>query len=105
MSVYKVLKHVSSVARQERRPNCLTLGKMLPNSFYFYFTKLDSIHSCNTRQKRTKYEFFRNRARTEMGNKKLQHICLKVWKNIPKKDRGVSFYGFKKSFNMNANQK
>ena len=50
MSVYKVLKHASSVARQERRPNRLTLDKMLPNSFDSYFTKFDSIHSYTIRQ-------------------------------------------------------
>ena len=50
MSVYKVLKHAFSVARQERRPNRLTLDKMLLNSFDSYFTKLDSIHSYTTRQ-------------------------------------------------------
>ena len=32
-------------------------NKMLPNSFESYFTKLDSIHSYNTRQKSTN-EFF-----------------------------------------------
>ena len=69
-------------------------NKMLPNSFDSYFTKLDSIHSYNIRQKHTN-EFFYYRARTEMGKKKLHHICLKVWKNIPEEDRDVLFYIFK----------
>ena len=76
-------------------------NKMLPNSFDSYFTKLDSIHSYNTRQKSTN-EFFHYRARTEMGKKKLHHICLKLWKNIPKKDRDVSFYRLKKLFKINC---
>ena len=37
-----------------------------------------------------------------MGKKKLHHICLEVWKNIPKKDRDVSFYRFKKLFKINC---
>ena len=76
-------------------------SKMLPKSFNFYFTKLDSIHSNNTRQKSTN-QFFYYRARTEMGKKKLHHICLKVWKNIPKEDRDVLLYRLKKLFKMNC---
>ena len=76
-------------------------NKMLPNLFDSYFTELDSIHSYNTRQKSTN-EFFLYRARTKMGKKKLHHICLKVWKNIPKEDRDVSFYRFKKLFKINC---
>ena len=76
-------------------------NKMLPKSFDSYFTKLDSIHSYNTRQKSTN-EFCHYRAKTEMGKKKLHHICLKVWKNIPKKDRDVSFYRIKKLFKINC---
>ena len=58
--------------------------KMLANSFDSYFTKLDSIHSFNTRQKSTN-KFFHYRAGTETGKKKLHHICLKVWTNSLKK--------------------
>ena len=75
---------------------------MLPHSFDSCFVNLDSIYSYNTRRNSTK-EFFVYRARTEMGKKKLHHICcLKVWKNIPKKDRDVSFYRFKKLFKINC---
>ena len=59
-------------------------NKMLPNSIDSYFTKLDSIHGYNTRQKSTN-EFFHYRARTETEEKKLHHICLKVWEKYPKR--------------------
>ena len=76
-------------------------NKMLPISFDSCFTKLDSIHSYNTQQKSTN-EFFHYRARTEMGKKKLRHICFKVWKNIPKEGRDVSFNRLKKLFKINC---
>ena len=72
---------------------------MLPNLFDSCFTKLDCIHRYNTRKK-VRYEVFHYRARTEMGKKKLHLICLKVWKNILKEDRNVSFYRFKKLFQI-----
>ena len=75
--------------------------KTLPNLFDSYFTKLDSTHSYNTRQKSAN-KFFHYPARTETGKKILHHICLKVWKNIPQEDRDVSFYRFKKLFKINC---
>ena len=56
-------------------------NKMLPNSFDSYFTKLNSIHSYNTRQKSTN-EFFHYRARTEMG-KKTSSYLLKSLEKYP----------------------
>ena len=76
--------------------------KMLPSLFDSYFTKLDSIHNYNYTRQNSTNESFYYRARTEMRKKKLHHICLKVWKNIPKEDRDVSFYRFKKLSKINC---
>ena len=100
-SKFGVLKLEDKINMEIAKFMCKFYNRMLPNSFDSYFTKLDSIHSYNTRQNSTN-EFFHYRARTEMGKKKLHHICLKVWKNIPKKDRDVSFYRFKKLFKINC---
>ena len=48
-------------------------NKILTNPFDSYFTKLDSLHSYNTRQKSTN-EFFYYRARTETEKK--TSLCL-----------------------------
>ena len=72
-------------------------NKMLPKSFDSYFIKLDLIHNYNTRRK-SKNEFFHDRAITNKGRMKLHHIYFPVWEKIPLEDRNVSFYKFKKLF-------
>ena len=72
-------------------------NKMLPKSFVSYFIKLEIIHNYNTRRK-SKNEFFHDRAKTNKGKMKLHHICFTVWEKIPLEDRNVSFYKFKKLF-------
>ena len=68
-------------------------NKMLPKSFDSYFIKLDLIHNYNTRRK-SKNEFFHDRAITNKGRMKLHHICFPVREKIPLEDRNVSFYKF-----------
>ena len=65
-------------------------NKMLPESFDWYFTKLDNIHKHNTRQKH-RNEYYQFHASSESEKKTLQYICLTVWKNIPKEYRYCSF--------------
>ena len=57
-------------------------NRLLPPSFNNYFTKLDVMHHCNSRQKVTS-EFFQPFIASETGKKSLQHIGVKIWKNIP----------------------
>ena len=61
-------------------------NKMLPESFYSYFTKLDNVLKHFTRQKhRNEYNQFYTTS--ESGKKTLHHICLNTWKNVPKEYR------------------
>ena len=73
---------------------------MLPDSFNCYFTKLEYVHKCNTKQKQ-RNEYFRFRISSESGRKTLHHICLQVWKNVPTKFRHCPFSMFKKYFKSN----
>ena len=57
-------------------------NRLLPPSFNNYFMKLDVMHHCNSRQKVTS-EFFQPFIASETDKKSLQHIGVKIWKNIP----------------------
>ena len=70
---------------------------MLTDSFNHYFTKLDSEHKYNTKQKQ-RNEYFQFRISSESGRKTLHHICLQVWKNVLTKFRHCPFSTFKKFF-------
>ena len=70
---------------------------MLSKSFDSYFIKLDIIPNYHTRRK-SKNEFFHDRAKTNTVKMKLHHICFSVWEKIPLEDRNVPFYKFKKLF-------
>ena len=50
---------------------------MLPDSFNYYFTKLENVHKYNTKQKR-RNEYFQRRISSESGRKTLYQICLQV---------------------------
>ena len=76
-------------------------NRLLPPSFNNYFTKLDVIHHYNTRQKVTS-EFFQPFIASEAGKKSLQHIGLKIWKNIPEEFKHCSFSSFKKYVKSSA---
>ena len=76
-------------------------NRLLPPSFNNYFTKLDVIHHYNTRQKVTS-EFFQPFIASETGKKSLQHIGLKIYKNIPKEFKPCSFPSFKKYIKFSA---
>ena len=73
---------------------------MLPDSFNCYFTKLENVHKCNTKQKQCN-ESFQFCIYSESGRKTLYHICLQVWKNVPTKFRHCPFSTFKKYFKSN----
>ena len=75
-------------------------NRLLPPSSNNYFTKLDVIHYYNTRQKVTS-EFFQPFFASETGKKSLQHIGLKICKNIPEEFRHSSF-SFKKYVQFSA---
>ena len=71
---------------------------MLLTSFNQYFTKLENVHNCNTRQKH-RNEFFQVYVGSEIGKKSIYHICLgSIWTrqnlaiNGPKGDRFDSTY-------------
>ena len=76
-------------------------NRLLPPSFNNYFTKLNVIHHYNTRQKVTS-EFFQPSIASETGKKFLQHIGLKIWKNIPEEFKHCSFSSFKKYVKSSA---
>ena len=76
-------------------------NKKLPNSFDNYFTDLKYIHNYITRQK-DRSNFYHRYVRSETGRKKLQHLCVNVWKNIPLQSRNCSFVIFKKNLNKTA---
>ena len=57
-------------------------NKMLPKSFDSYFIILDLIHNNYTRRK-SKNDFFHDRAITNKGRMKLHHICFPVSEKIP----------------------
>ena len=67
---------------------------VLPNSFDNYFTKLESIHNHNTRNKAAG-SFHYHSIDAESGRKGLQYACFKACKNIPVCHKNSSFY-FKK---------
>ena len=73
---------------------------MQPDFFNNYFTKLDNVHSYNTRQK-NRAEFFQYSVASETRRKTLHHIGVKVWKNISKEFRHCPFPTFKKYFKTN----
>ena len=73
---------------------------MLSDSFNHYFTKLESVHKYNAKQKQ-RNEYFQFRISSESGRKTLHHIFLKVWKNVPTKFRHCPFSTFKKYFKFN----
>ena len=74
---------------------------LLPPSFNNYFTKLDVIHHYNTIQKVIS-EFFQPFFASETGKNSLQHIRLKIWKNIPEEFKHCSFSSFKKYVKSSA---
>ena len=75
---------------------------MVPDSFNYryYFTKLESVHNYNTKQKQ-RNEYFQFHISSESGRKTLHHIYLRVWKNVPTKFPHCPFSTFKKYFKSN----
>ena len=67
----------------------------LPIFFNNYFTKLDSIHSYNTRQKKQNRYFF-PRFSTNFGKNTLHYLGLQTWSKIPPEIKNLSYIGFKK---------
>ena len=67
----------------------------LPIFFNNYFTKLDSIHSYNTCQKKQNRYFF-PRFSTNFGKNTLHYLGLQTWSKIPPEIKNLSYIGFKK---------
>ena len=67
----------------------------LPIFFDNYFTNLNSMHSCNTQQKKqNKYSF--PRFSTNFGKNTLHYLGLQTWSKILREIKNLSYIGFKK---------
>ena len=67
----------------------------LPSVFNYLFTKLDNIHSYNTRQK-TSQEYIVPRKRLATARKSLAYIGVKIWESLDQNLKVQPFYVFKK---------
>ena len=67
----------------------------LPCVFNFFFTKLDNIHSYNTRQK-TSQEYIVPRKRLATAQKSLAYIGVKIWESLDQNLKVQPFKIFKK---------
>ena len=68
----------------------------LPSIFNYLFTKLDNIHSYNTRQK-TSQEYIVPRKRLATAQKPLAYIGVKIWESLYQNLKVQPFYIFKKT--------
>ena len=76
-------------------------NKMLPISFDNYFTNLRVLHKYNTRQK-AKSVYYHHLFNSEIGRKRLNHECLKLWESISLAEKKCSFRKFKTVFKDNS---
>jgi len=67
----------------------------LPSVFNYLFTKLDNIHTYNTRQK-TSQEYIVPRKRLATAQKSLAYIVVKIWESLDQNLKVQPFYVFKK---------
>jgi len=67
----------------------------LPSVFANLCTKLDNIHSYNTRQK-TSQEYIVPRKRLATGQKSLAYIGVKVWESLDQNLKVEPYHVFKK---------
>jgi len=67
----------------------------LPSVFNYLFTKLDNIHSYNTREK-TSQEYILPRKRLATAQKSLAYIGIKIWESLDQNLKVQPFYIFKK---------
>ena len=67
----------------------------LPSVFNYLFTKLDNIHSYNTRQK-TSQEYIVPRKRLATAQKSHAYIGVKIWESLDQNLKVQPFYIFKK---------
>ena len=73
----KILKLDNLIAMEYAKSIFKFNNHMLPDSFNYYFTKLENVHKYNTKQKR-RNKYFQFRISSESERKTLHHICLKV---------------------------
>jgi len=71
----------------------------LPFVFNYLFTKLDNIHSYNTRQK-TSQEYIVPRKRLSTAQKSLAYIGVKIWESLDQNLKVQAFYVFKKEMQV-----
>jgi len=67
----------------------------LPSVFNYLFTKLDNIHSYNTRQK-TSQEYIVSRKRLATAQKSLAYIGVKIWESLDQNLKVQPFHIFEK---------
>ena len=100
-SKLKILKLKDMIAMEYAKFILKFKNHTLPDSFNYYFTKLESVHKHNTKQKQ-RNEYFQFRISSESGRKTLHHISLQVRKNDPTKFRHCPLSTFKKYFKSNV---
>ena len=75
-------------------------NKMHPTSFDNYFTNLSEIHKYNTGQK-AKSGYHHHSFNSDLGRKRLNDECLKLWELISLVENECSFGKFKRVFKGN----
>ena len=75
----------------------------LPSVFNYLFTKLDNIHSYNTRQK-TSQEYIVPSKRLAIAQKSLAYIGVKIWESLDQNLKVQPFYIFEKKCKLHLNQ-
>ena len=72
---------------------------MLPNCFYNYYDKINSVHQHLTRCS-TDGNFFLDSVTKQSGKQRLQFIGAKLWSAVPKYIKNLSLISFIKNYKV-----